>query len=260
MFFRLKIADYLVIFLTVTVGFFSGHWITGQSREDSTPAETKNINRRAPEFSYRNSKEKLNLTKILESGERGRELSRIVNRLLNGEAPQNWEKELSKLLEHSRGQEGRREALLVFFSKWAEADFQSAFERAGQIPLYVYHIRNEIFSQLSEKDPKVAFTFYEKNAESSLVYASTVLGDIAKNWAKLNPEEAFEWCNSSVKKYKVQSLIHFMHGLDWEPVKTRAYMDKIQARSGKIHRILIEEWIKADPDTATEWIKINGND
>lgn len=265
MFSNFKKEKYLIIVATITIGFFSGHWATIKNNDTTTKKNRESVepfsnNKRAPKFNYykvNSSSKNSNLNKALDSSEKGRELARIIAKLIKGETPQNWEKELFKIIEYSRGNEGRKDALLIFFSKWAEADFQSAFERSGQIPMYVHDIRNEIFSQLAEQDPKKAFFFYEKNEASSLAYATTVLGDIAENWAKLNPEEAFEWCSSSVKKYKIHSFVHFMQGLDWDPVKTKEYMGKIRDRSGKVHRVLIEEWSKADPNSAKEWTDTN---
>lgn len=242
---------------SITLGTLFGKWLSGitEQASSSNQLEQKNntLSRRAPTLTRVSPKSRttMAISPGVFSGKKGDQLFDILNKLQKGEVPENWDQELHRLRQCAGLDTA---ALIIFFSKWAEVDFQTALEKAGKLPAGAIFVKGEIFYQLIERDPKEALYFYEKNKELLSNYGA-VLGAIIRNLAPISPEEALNRSLKSKSKLGRDHLLkNFMQGIGFQNKETKNYMDKIYRATGEIPPKTISEWIQSDSASAEKWL------
>ena len=183
-------------------------------------------------------------------------LEPILIKLLKGEIPGDWEGELEKILDFSTQGVEREKVLVVFFTKWAEIDFDNAVKRASKLGLEAHTVKNEIFNQLAQKNPESALLYYEKN-KNDLVNYPYFLNNMARSWAQKSPDEALNWCLSSFKPPQSHGiLLSFLEGVI-PPAgenEIKKYVDLIMSRHGYVPNNVMERWAEISPDEAISWM------
>lgn len=184
----------------------------------------------------------------------------LLAELLKGNSPDDWERALGVLMANTTGVE-RWNALRVFFSKWAEKDFNEAWDRSGRMGRFTQEVRREILSQWAERDPQAALLFYESNRDVATQYFF-VIRDIVFCWAQQAPEEAWNWILEATKEEKRKNSMagifeEFITALEFEKVKTTSYINQFIAEAGyeEISTNLIQKWAEKDPESVWDWVK-----
>lgn len=198
---------------------------------------------------------KIDFGDITSGNENDLKFKPFLDKLAKGIIPEDWNIELKKILEIQNKMEKRR-VLFVFFPKWAETDFATAMATAGKLGTFAYEIRKEILCQLAASDPKAALAYYENHSDA-LANHSYVIGEIAKNWAKSSPEEAFAWCFTFDNKRGVRFdvLTEFMGGIQLkDPSQVKGYIEKINVELGYVPNTIITNWVRSNPNEAIDWI------
>lgn len=259
---RFKINEIIFIFIFVIAGFYAGKAMTSSHKSPShLPDGENNItlpHRSAPlaSNSFNNKRQRHQILNFsVFSKDRNQKLASIISRLLKGEVPSNWEEEWESILNLTLSGEGKAESLLVFFSKWADADFKAALENAEKMPGYTSLIKREILSQFVEKSPTGALQYYENNKESLSPHDSSyLLTEIARTWAMIDPETALNWCLSEDNKLHAYVLEDFMKGIGYQSPLIKNYIDVILSRTGAVPDQIITDWAATDPESALNWI------
>lgn len=256
---------FIVIFLFLLLGWITGNVITyfhpSEKNTPDTQASTeKTGNKSAPAKrpSEWTSHTLLgiphNLTK------QNDELKEIINQLQKGEKPGNWEKQLEEILGIYASPFEKQNALIHLFTLWARDNFEEAMTRACKLGGHFAHsVKREILCQLASDSPQKAFQFYEKNKEI-LSNHNYLTKEIAKNWSKQNPEEAWNWWCTLEKKNKMETLSAFFEGLNPEDnILMADYANKAHAELGLVPNTVIEYWAKASPEAVLNWIGTREN-
>lgn len=254
----LKISDILIIAPFVILGFWVGNESASSGEITSFPPNLEPLpdaKRRAPELArIETSSQPQGSTRsaYLSSKKSSAELARIMQRLLKGEPSQNWKTELEKIFElEGRVKGDGALALLVLFSRWAETDFQEAFDCARKLTVNSHLYISEIFSQLAAKDVEKALVFFENIRERLEPHEAHFLVDvISDNWAKSDPKAALEW---GLAQDEGLMLLSCMRITGYTSEKTREYIDHIYSSKGYVPNQIITEWAAKDPAAVLEW-------
>lgn len=206
------------------------------------------------------------------SGQSSQRFAAMVSKWDKGELPDDWNAELRTIIELPE-EDGfdQEKALLLYFAQWAEVDFDEAMRMAGKTGVVAEALKEKIFTEYAERDPKAALAYYEKHKEDCDEY-DFCLDAIAKNWGRKSPDEAFVWFGSfdvpteknaeTIKFSRVQAWSSFMNGVfqskDLKLIST--YLEKIRAENGEIPNPIIVNWAGINPDQVVEWIRAHKDD
>lgn len=263
----MKLKSILVVLFFLALGMGAGRLITS-SMADGKSANTAALSRRSA------SGEGLGdvASSKVSSGKSSQRFAAMAKKWEKGELPDDWNAELRTIiaLPEEAGFDLDK-ALRLYFSKWAEKDFDTAMKMAGKTGVMAEELKAKIFTEYAERDPKAALAYYEKHKEACDEY-DFCLDAIAKNWGRTSPEEAFAWCDSfevpteknaeTIKFSRVQAWSSFMNGLfqsnDLKLIST--YLEKIRVENGDIPNPIIQNWAGINPDQVVEWIRAHKED
>lgn len=248
----IKPTDTLIVLFVGIMGFAIG--LTSSSKESEANEKihpSASVKRRPSPWISKRFEENRGLpsTKTLPR------LTELMARLLKEKRFKDWENELSKIEKYLSHDALSQEVLILFFSKWAEEDFQAALDRACKLSVHVAaDIKKELFFQLTQRDPGAAMSYYESNKDVLLNHQELPY-EIVRAWSLQDPEKAWEWCNVTSEKETRENLkTAFLLGLIEEnDAHASEYMNKVSKEEGKIYDHLLTKWGEISIDSALEW-------
>lgn len=255
-FYKLKTPLLVLVFFVLGMG--AAYWVNPDvaGKEEAAETLTHGKKKRAPHW----ANNRIDLVKVYQMGENNLRLKPIMDKLMRGELPRDWEAELNKILDTATRSE-KSQALLVFFSLWAQTDIDAALARASMMGgVYTKEIKKEILMQLVENDPEEAARYYQKNKDNLLFDYDIMIIDIAQKWAKKSPDEAWEWClsldnPSSGSSPQWSALSAFMKGLDTtDSDLVKKYLDKFAQKDGTYPETIIQNWAAQNQEEALRWL------
>lgn len=246
----------MLLFLSsLGMGVGVGHWVSSASSE-LLPDQTNHEKKRASHW----VNSRIDFEKVSQMERNNLRLKPIMDKLMRGELPSDWEAELNKILDTATRAE-KYQALLVFFSLWAQTDIDAALARASVMGgPYAKAIKKEILKQLIENDPSEAARYYQENKDNLLSNYGYLIGDIARKWVEKSPEKAWAWCmtlDNPDAPFAPQrtALSAFMVGLDVsDSAVVKNYLEKFKQVVGVYHDGTIKNWASQNPDEALSWV------
>ena len=132
-------------------------------------------------------------------------------------------------------------------------------DRAGKMGAYSFAIKSELISQLATRNIQAVLTYYENNKETSSKFlADHIVKEIACNWSKNSPAEAWNWCISLENNNPSRSdiaLCAFIEGLDaGDSTQIQSYIDRIYSKYGHVPNLAITHWASTNPEDAWAWV------
>lgn len=252
----IKLTGFLLILILSVTGFLTGmhiekNKIYEERDETENGKRTRLIARRAALWQKEQTADTPPLG--IFTGEKNKRTAAILTKILNGQAPVDWEKELQMILKNTDPWSAGC-ALRIYFCKWAEVDFQAALERAGKLGYLAQSVKEEMFTQLAKKDPLAAISLYETNKDILQSEKNSIMKEIVRYWAALDDEQAWAWYSSLSNKEKEQIFPEFIKGLGWESKDVRKYMDMVDKNVLSRYSDLIKEWTTFNPEEAWDWV------
>lgn len=252
-FFKLK--KMLLFLSSLVLGIGVGHWVSFDSSA-LLPDQMNQGKKRASHW----INSRIDFETVSQMERNNLRLKPIMDKLMRGQLPSDWEAELNKILDTATRAE-KYQALLIFFTLWAQTDIDAAMARASVIGGgYAKVIKKEILKQLIENDPSEAARYYQENKDNLLSNYSYLVGDIAGKWVQKSPEEAWAWCmslESPDAPFAPQrtALSAFMLGLDVrDSAVVKNYLEKFKQIVGVYHGGTVKNWASQNPDEALSWV------
>lgn len=251
----------IILFLCFLFGLGVGYVMLGEAQ---IPKQEENITstaQRAPEWRKGYSGNAANgEANLLISAP---PLSHTIERILKKDPSLDLEETIEQLLASKDNPEKIREALVLLFTRWAEVDLDGALKRVELMePTYFLHfIKHALFTKMINKNPREAALYYEKNKVALYGHKYYFLPDLARQWVRQAPEQAWSWLLSLPEEDDdtIESMDAFFAGLVTAPDTKGKYLDIIIAdehlRSNLYISGIINNWAKHDFKNTVNWLE-----
>ena len=171
------------------------------------------------------------------------------------------EESLEQIQKSKENPQRKWDALILLFSRWAEVDLDGALKRAELLEpsMELHFIKHEIFTKMIVQNPKEAALYYEQNRESLYAHEYYFVPELARQWARQAPEEAWEWLASLGGDPQYKAMDAFFSGLDGTPEIMRKHLDMVLSDEGLRENVLvsriIQNWAKGSFKDTVNWIE-----